>query len=526
MKNIQIMDCTLRDGGYINEWMFGRENIRRIIQLLIKSEIDIIECGFLTNQKDASKDSSQFISMDEICAYLPSKRGKSMLVAMVNYGEFDPVMLTNRGTNTIDGIRVAFHKKDIEEALKICSIIKEKGYMLFMQPMVSLNYNDEEFLSLIHQANKIKPYAFYIVDSFGSMKREDLLHLLYLVDYNLDNSIKIGFHSHNNLQLSYSHAQMLVSHQTRKSLIIDSCVMGMGRGAGNLNTELFAEFLNQLTGTSYKIEPLLKIMDTVLNTIYQNRYWGYSLPHYLSAIHNCHPNYASYLDNKNTLTAEGINTIFSSMDLSMKSVYDKKYIEKLYLDYQKDKIADTQAREVLSWEFSGKDVLLLMPGRSLSEEEAKVKIAAEEPNTVVISVNFIPVNFRCDHVFISNARRWESVRSQNIKNLIITSNIRERNKKALIVNYEDLLNDIEPVRDNAGLLLIKLLISTGARSIRLAGMDGYSLHGNNNFIYPELEFTKTEAVMQAMNLGISAALREFSEEISISFLTLPKNIRT
>lgn len=104
--------------------------------------------------------------------------------------------------------------------------VKEKGYKVFVQAMVSVAYTDEEFLELISRVNEIEPYAFYIVDSFGMMKRKDLTRLFYIVEHNLKPCIWIGFHSHNNLQLAYSNAQSLVDMQTNRKLIVDSSVYG------------------------------------------------------------------------------------------------------------------------------------------------------------------------------------------------------------------------------------------------------------------------------------------------------------
>lgn len=85
-----------------------------------------------------------------------------------------------------------------------------------MQPMVSVSYSDIEFIELIRKSNEISPYAFYIVDSFGVMKKSDLMRLFHLVDHNLDKAIYVGYHSHNNIQLSYSNAQALVDLKTKK----------------------------------------------------------------------------------------------------------------------------------------------------------------------------------------------------------------------------------------------------------------------------------------------------------------------
>ena len=151
-----------------------------------------------------------------------------------------------------------------------------------------------------------------------------------MVEHNLNENIWIGFHSHNNMQLAFSNAQELVNIQTNRNLIIDSSVYGMGRGAGNLNTELFVEYLNDNCGTEYNIKPLLKIIDDIINGFYQKNYWGYSLPNYISASHNAHPNYASYLDDKKTLTVENINEIFDMMDSEKSLEFDKEYICLLY----------------------------------------------------------------------------------------------------------------------------------------------------------------------------------------------------
>ena len=173
----------------------------------------------------------------------------------------------------------------------------------------------------------------YIVDSFGEMKKSDLTRLYYLVEHNLKESIKIGFHSHNNIQLAYSNAQTLVDMHTNRELIIDSSVYGMGRGAGNLNTELFVEYLNENNGANYDLKPLLTIIDEILNDFYQRNYWGYSLPNYISATHHAHPNYASYLDDKKTLTVENMNEIFDLIEDDKRVSFDKDYIEDLYIRF-------------------------------------------------------------------------------------------------------------------------------------------------------------------------------------------------
>ena len=244
MNNVSILDCTLRDGGYCNQWKFGLKNIKRIITGLVNAKIDVIECGFLTNKIEYEKNISKYTDLNQIREILPLEESKEKFVVMINYGEYEMDKIVNCAEAPIGGIRLAFHKKDYKDALQQCRILKEKGYRVFIQPMVSMNYSDDEFVDLIKCANEMRPYAFYIVDSFGTMKRQQLFHYFQLIKENLDSSIAIGFHSHNNMQFAFSNAIDLVEKNTTHNLFIDTSVYGMGRGAGNLNTELFINELN------------------------------------------------------------------------------------------------------------------------------------------------------------------------------------------------------------------------------------------------------------------------------------------
>ena len=333
MNTIHVLDCTLRDGGYCNQWEFGFDNAKKITKSLVDANVDIIECGFLTNKVTYNKEITKFSKLEELAAVIPQERKGKIFVAMMNYGEYNIDDLPDYDGSSIDGIRVAFHKKDLKAALELCKKIKEKGYLVFVQAMVSLSYSDEEFLSLIRSMNGIQPYAFYIVDSFGMMKKKNLIRLFYMIENNLMEGVWIGFHSHNNMQLAYSNAQSLVDTQTNRNIIIDSSIYGMGRGAGNLNTELFVEYLNENLGGKYNLKPLLAVIDEILNDFYQKNYWGYSLPNYISAVHWAHPNYAGYLSEKNTLTVEAMDEIFSMMPQEKKFEFDKEYIEQLYVQY-------------------------------------------------------------------------------------------------------------------------------------------------------------------------------------------------
>ena len=520
--DIKVLDCTLRDGGYINNWEFGKDNIKKIMSKLVEAKIDIIECGYLTEKALYSGDYSMFNNVDEINEMLPKNRDNTDFVAMINYGEYNLDNLPIYDGSSVNGFRVTFHKKEMSEAIEFCEKIMKKGYKLYLQPMVSVSYTDVEFLNLIEAANKLNPHAFYIVDSFGVMKRKDLMRLYYLVDHNLNEDVYVGYHSHNNLQLAYSNAQSLVDMKIKRKLIIDSSVFGMGRGAGNLNTELFIEYLNDNIGSEYKQKPLLQIIDQVLNNIYLNNYWGYSLPHYISANHNCHPNYASYLADKNTLKVEDISNILAYIDDSKKNNFNKMYIETLYAKYQENDTFDVNVRQRLTKIFENKVVVVIAPGRSVKCEIDKINKEISLPNTIVISINFKPKAINSDYIFISNLRRYEELKDNLSDNVIVSSNINPKKTNYYIIDYNSLLSSVEEVEDNAGLMLIKLLISLGVKSIKLAGYDGYSYDAKTNYTNESMAFVKKNDMVDDLNSGMAKVLGEFSNQASIEFITESK----
>ncbi len=524
MKNINVLDCTLRDGGYCNNWEFGKENSQKIIENLIEAGVEFVECGFLSNKVTDNDAFTKFRTIKQAAKIIPEGRSGTHFVAMINYGEYDVVDLPQKTNDVlIDGIRVAFHKKDATNAMQLCKEIKNKGYFVYIQPMVSVSYSDEEFLQLIKSANDIRPFAFYIVDSFGAMKRKDMIRLFYMVEHNIDLEIAIGFHSHNNMQLSFSNAQTLVDIRTKHRIIIDSCIYGMGRGAGNLNTELFLEYLNDNLSSHYIIKPILTVIDDILDDFYHQNYWGFSLPNYLSANHNTHPNYAGYLNDRHTLTVEGMNDIFEMMDDEKRVYYDKNYIEELYFRYLSRDVTQANGMSDFLENIRDKDIIIIAPGKSSTDEKEKILTFCKKSGVVSIGVNFDYSFYSTNYIFVSNQRRFKEIKKDRYNKCIVTSNI-PADKIYLQTDYKTLLSNHAVVRDNAGLLLLRFLINCGVKNIFIAGLDGYSHDISDNFGDSRLTYIARTALLDEMNTGMTEVLNEYAKEAKISFITKPKHV--
>lgn len=329
MTNIKILDCTLRDGGYINNWEFGYQNIQTIISLLNSAHIDFIETGFMRYGIN-NPEQSLYGNFQQIKGFISPNINSDKLFGMIALGEFPIEKVPEAKDSLIKGIRLIFKKHQLSQALTYCKTLKNKGYKLFINPTFIDQYSDEELFNLIGEINKINPYAMTIVDSMGVLKEKELLHIHNIIDNNLNESIALGFHSHNNLKLSFSNAQCLLKANASRELIIDSTVFGMGRGAGNICTELLTQYLNDNYNGEYNLVPILKIVEEIINPIFKKQPWGYSVPYYLAAINHCHPNYAKYLIDKQSVSIDVINQILTAIPNEKKAIYDSELIEKMY----------------------------------------------------------------------------------------------------------------------------------------------------------------------------------------------------
>lgn len=325
---IKILDCTLRDGGYINDWNFGRKNAQNIISMLQKALLDYIEIGFITTEPSTNSQ-TLFDSFEKIKDFLPQNYDKSKLCAMITIGKFPISLVPDVSYSPIGALRVIFKKNYQTQALEYSEQIKEKGYKLFINPTFTDQYSDEEFISLLKRIERINPYAVSVVDSMGVMKENDIIRLYHLIDNNLNRNIALCFHSHNNLQLSFSNAQSLIKICQNRELILDATAFGMGRAAGVLSTELISRFLNEKYESNYNVDIILKVIERYITPVFNKTPWGYSMPYYLSAVNHCHPNYAKFLAERNITSVETINDILKSIPSDKKAIYDSGLIEEI-----------------------------------------------------------------------------------------------------------------------------------------------------------------------------------------------------
>ena len=518
MSRFNLLDCTLRDGGYINNWKFDYKEICNIIRKLIEAKTDIIEVGFLQNC-EYSRDISLFNSISEVKPILPQNKGNSMYSIMVLHKEYDLSKL-EQNDSTVDIIRTTFHSYEIDEALLFARKIMDKGYKVSCNLINTTGNSDLEILNLIEKINNLHPFAFSIVDTFGSMQKTDLLRIYSLVENNLDKTIIIGLHLHENLGLSYSLAQYFVDiSSTNRNIIIDASLLGMGKKPGNLCIELMMDYLNQYHTGQFEINAVYDAIDDYIMPIKEKETWGYTTAFALSAKYKLHRNYSEYLLGKGKLRARDINQILAGIEHIKKDVFDMKYIEKLYLEYQNNVIDDTDSKNYLKKIVNNtKKTLVLAPGNSLNIYKSKVEQYIKEYNPIIISANYDDTLFGAQYNFYSNIRRYEQyVTNESDKTILITSNVcKAALQTSLAFNYYDLACDEAGLYDNCVIMLLRLLCILGVTEITIAGFDGFSEsepnYVNNSPTTPKMNINRE-------NREIMNYVSKLRRKVDINFLT-------
>ena len=525
-----LLDCTLRDGGYVNDWEFGHDNITNIFERLVSSGVDAIEIGFLDERR--SYDINRTIMPDtadveKIFGRLD--RGNALVVGMIDYGTCGIEHIQDCKDSWLDGIRVIFKQPLAKEALEFCRQIKAKGYKVFAQLVSVTTYKDEDFKDLIKLVNDVHPFALSMVDTYGLLDPEHLSHIIHVIDSMLAPDIVLGFHAHNNFQLAFANSMTALNSGLDRDVLVDGTLYGMGKSAGNAPSELVAMYMNKHYGRNFCITDMQEAITTSLMDIYRKKSWGYKLFFYIAAEKQVHPNYVSYLMNKGTLSITEINDILSKIPEKDKLGKNMKLLEQIYLDYQRQECDDSEAVSNLKKELPGRPILVLGPGKTLREKQQDIENNIAETNPIVISINYIPQICKPDYVFVSNSSRYlmmaTKLYEQQNKDLkvIATSNVTRMEEKTAgfdyILNYRNLIDESnKECPDNSLLMLLRLFLRIGIQEVTLAGFDGYT-PDNINYVQENMEYSYVREKADQLNHDVKEFLNANIGHLKVKFIT-------
>lgn len=321
---IKLLDCTLRDGGYLNNWDFGHSNIVDIVDGLSNAGTEYIECGFLEDIEYYTPEVSLFRNVADLLSIVDIKKyPNTKFCLMLNYG----TPITHYDYNKDVEIRLAFKQHQLSEIENFVSNFQEKGISVSLNPMHIGLYSKEELKSLVSITNRLNPVCFTAVDTMGIVQEGDLERIFYFLDTNINKNIPLGFHSHNNLELSFKDIQVLMDMDIERDLIIDTSLNGIGRGGGMPSTDTIAQYFNNFFDKKYDLSVLAETSKYVQNITQKDKY-----PYYLSALYRCHPNYADYY-NKKGMTYNKIESLLKNIPAKSKTLYSREIAESILRKY-------------------------------------------------------------------------------------------------------------------------------------------------------------------------------------------------
>lgn len=527
---LQLLDCTLRDGAYVVDGKFGSSVIIGIIRKLQEANIDIIECGWLKNASHEEGTSYYHVPSDlERYLTTPKKPG-TIYTAMIDYNRYDCSILPEYDGKSIDAIRVVFPVDHFQEGLSLVAPIREKGYKVYLQAANTLGYSDFDLLKMIEGTNKVQPDGLSIVDTFGAMYPDDLERFMILIDNNLDKNISLGFHSHNNQQLSFALCMSFIQHFKKKlsrDIVVDGTLCGMGRGAGNACTELLVHYINKGDKT-YDIDKVLDTIDVYMSQFLEDKQWEYSVPYFLAGMYGCHVNNVIYLTREHRVKNKDMRSIFNSLSKDKRIQYDYDNLEKIYIDYQSKNINDSNAKEYLIEKFRAKNIVTILPGESSAACRNHILQTIKNQDAVSVGINAILPGFTYDYMFFTNLVKYEYAKENypevfSKAKVIVTSNImQETNNNNIIINYNDLAKTGWKYFENSMIMFLRLMHEIVPKEIMIAGFDGFNRNEDNyaeQVLRPPMKGDYLEESQNEISEMFSDFLNMNHGKITISFIT-------
>lgn len=530
-KKVELLDCTLRDGAYIVDAKFGVPAIKGIIKKLQDANVDIIECGWLKNAPH-EKGTSFFHVPKELEAYFSKRRrNDAVYVAMIDWDRYDLRNLPVNDGKSLDAIRVVFPHGKHREGIEVGKQIAQKGYKVFFQAANTLAYSDDELIDLAREMNQVMPVAVSVVDTFGAMYHEDLERIVAVLDKNLNPEIKLGFHSHNNQQLSFALTMHFVEllQSAQRDCIVDSSLCGMGRGAGNATTELVANYLNRYRHGNYDMNQIMDAIDMYMSYFQEKYNWGYSTPYFIAGMYCCHVNNIAYLLKNHRTNAQDMRNIIESLSPEERRKYDYDLLEEKYIENQNRIVQDEKVLEELEELWKDREILLIAPGKTSESEKDIVKHYISENQPVVIGVNAVNPSYKFDYLFIINTVRYnyaQEIYPQQFLETkkILLSNIKtEPNENELIINFNRVVKRGWEHFDNAVINMLRLLDKVHVKRVQLVGFDGFKHQYNESYADVALPTLNPDNKWDELNSEIMDMFKDFreatKETMSVRFLT-------
>ena len=299
ITNIKLLDCTLRDGGYYNNWDFSPKLIKDYLEAMVSIQADYVEIGFRLIINNDFKGGCAFSTDSYINRLNIPKALKDKIGVMINGAEILSQgnskndlhqilgrLFTSKKQSPVTLVRIACHIHEFEHCLPAASWLKDKGYKVGFNLMQIHNADDSEIARLAKLSNQYPVDVLYFADSMGSLNSQQITSIVHVLKNNWNG--EIGIHAHDSMGNAINNSLQAVNDGVTW---VDSTVTGMGRGPGNTQTEYLSIELDSFREDKSSKTKLFKLIRNHFKALKEQHCWGVNPYYYLAGKHNIHPTY-------------------------------------------------------------------------------------------------------------------------------------------------------------------------------------------------------------------------------------------
>ena len=386
MNKLNLLDCTLRDGGYYNNWDFSKEFIEDYLSAMSASKIKFIELGFRFLKKDIFLGPCAYTTPDFLESLKIPKdlkigvmiNAKDIISSKFNKKQIYKNFFQLSKKNKISFFRFACQLNEIPKILIHCSYLKKRGLKIAINLMQISEIEDGQLKKISQLISKSKVDIFYFADSLGNLQPNDILRLTNIIKKNCKK--EIGFHSHDNMNRALVNCISAFKNGVKW---IDSTVTGMGRGPGNIQTELAILEFSKYLSKKRDISPLLNLIDKKFLPMKNKYKWGANSYYYLAGQFSIHPTYIQSMLNDLNLSSNEILTAIENLKKKDGRVFNKSFIDTGEVLYNKKATGTWSPYKSIK----GKDVLIIGSGPGSIKYSEPIENFIKKKKPFVIALN-------------------------------------------------------------------------------------------------------------------------------------------
>ncbi len=510
LKNINILDCTLRDGGYYNNWDFSNQLVNKYLKTIAQSKIKFAEIGFRSFKKNTFKGPNWYTTDSYIDNLVIPK--KINLGVMVNAFEIIShpkglreavnILFKDKKKSKLRFVRLACHFHEFDKTTKICNLLQKKGYLVGINLMQISELSKKSILYAANKCTEIKPDILYFADSLGKLKNSDVLEIVKIFKENWKGPL--GIHAHDNLEVALSNT---ITALNCGANWLDSTMLGMGRGPGNAKTEFLVLELNSYFKKDiFNVLPLIDLVNKQFINLKNIYKWGTNSYYFMAGINGIHP---TYIQEMMSIKLSELETMEAINQLKQKGG-NKFDINLVRSEFQKP-INLVKGNWKPETKLKNKDVLLVSSGPTVKEYQKEIEkyIIKKKPKVIALNT-FVSINKKlidfylaCNPLrIIADANLYSKIKSPLIlPKSLLSSDLEKKFSKIKLLNFGvGLKNNQYDFKKESAIIpklynvAYALSIATSGKASRifLAGFDGYDQKDNRNKIINEIFYAYKE----------------------------------